>query len=117
MDELDNTYLYILGAVIRQAIIDYQSGKRNENNKSWMKSAYFNNYHHYNSAKNYLFSKFGLESLINYYGINLDIGYIRRMAETVQFDEKSKRVNFGEGKNADSESDFTGTFNRIIKDS
>jgi hypothetical protein len=61
-------YLLLIGAVIRQAIVDYQGTGEAGINR-----------HHYESAKHYLFGKTGLEAQIERLNLPLNVSYIRKL--------------------------------------
>lgn len=69
-------YIDLLGAIIRQAIKDYQT--INPENRT--------NGVYYKSAKFFLFSKNGLEGFLQRIGVEqfLNVEYIRKMADKIE---------------------------------
>lgn len=81
----------LIGAIIRQAILDYQKGKRKFALKN---TRYFHNLSEpeYDSAKRFLFSPGHLEAFLHTYHLDgfIEHGYIRHMAENVEVKEDTK---------------------------
>lgn len=65
-EHIYNCHIKLLGAIIEQAIADYQSQ--------------YTLHYYYDSAKHYLFHKKGLEEQIKRVGLSLNIEYIRKKA-------------------------------------